>query len=300
MSTVVVLGGGNSPEREVSLRSAKSVATALETAGFRVAQLDPANADLSGIPRDDVIVFPILHGAGGEDGIIQQELESLGLPYLGSDSQASAICFDKGKTRLAMKEAGLPIARGDVVTADTYPNNPLALEPHVLKVTTGGSSIGTYIVKDPDAIDQAKVDEIFQLGSEAVIEQLVMGVEITVPVLGKRALPVIEIRPPADAEFDYENKYNGATAELCPPESIDQATQQRAQTLAEQTQQALGCRHLSRTDMIVRPNGEFILLEINTMPGMTDQSLYPKAAAVAGLSMPQLMKLFVSMVEETE
>ncbi len=294
---VVVLGGGDSPEREVSLRSAQAVSAALRQAGHQVLELDPKDEDfISHIPKGS-IVFPILHGKNGEDGVVQAMLEAADLPYLGSGVEVSKTCFDKAKTRQAFADAFLPIARGDSVTEISYVTHPLALGPHVLKVNQGGSSIGTLLVHDPHAISAQQVKEIFILDKEAVIEELVEGVEITVPILDGKALPVIEIQPPQNEEFDYLNKYNGKSKELCPPVSIDSITQKQAQAYAEQAHQMLGCRHLSRVDIIVRPDNSMVLLEINTLPGMTDQSLYPTSAKAGGYSFPQLMDEFVQLVK---
>lgn len=296
---IVVLGGGNSSEREVSLRSASAVAKALRQAGHEVIELDPSKGlnALNGL-TNDVIVFPILHGAGGEDGAIQQELESRGLPYLGSGVEASRLCFDKYLARQKLLEAGVSIAKGDSVTSETYPNNPLTKAPHVLKVQRGGSSIGTYIVRDPSNIDEQKVAEVFSLDDHAIIEELIIGPEITVPILDTKALPVIEIVPPEAEEFNYENKYNGKSQEICPAVSIDKPKQEEAQRLAEKVHKVLGCRHLSRIDIMVRQNGELVVLEANTMPGMTEQSLYPLSAKTAGIYMPELVNIFVDLVTE--
>lgn len=295
---ILVLGGGNSPERDVSLRSAQAVADALEAAGFTVDRYDPTDGFgfLDSVSKD-TIIFPILHGAEGEDGVIQAEMEKRGLAFLGTKSKESYDCFDKELTRQRLRSAGLPVADGASINAEQYRSHPIIRIPHVLKVQRGGSSIGTYVVHNPEMIDWSKVDYGFSLDSQAIIEELVEGVEITVPVLDGRALPVIEIRPPEHGEFDYENKYNGKTAEICPAESIGEDAQKIAQSLAEKVHQTMGCRHLSRTDIIVRPNGEMVILEINTMPGMTNQSLFPLAARVAGMPMPELMRKFVSLVQ---
>lgn len=294
---VAVLGGGKSPEREVSLRSASAVAKALRQAGYEVIELDPSNGpDVLNSLTNDTIVFPILHGAGGEDGSIQQELESRGLQYLGSGAEASRLCFDKNLARQKLLEAGVPMAIGDSVTSETYPNNPLTKAPHVLKVQRGGSSIGTYIVRDPSNIDEQKVAEVFSLDENAIIEELVVGPEITVPILNTKALPVIEIVPPEAEEFNYDNKYNGKSQEICPAVSIDKSKQEEAQHLAEKVHKVLGCRHLSRIDIMCRKNGEMVVLEANTMPGMTVQSLYPLSAKTAGISMPELVNIFVDLV----
>jgi D-alanine-D-alanine ligase len=295
---ILVLGGGNSPEREVSLRSAAAVNKALEEAGFSTKQADLKDGfscldDLA----TGTIVFPILHGAEGEDGIVQAEMEKRGLPFLGSGSKVSVVCFDKNVSRERLHQAGIPIPNGAKVTAGSYKNNPLAAKPHALKVARGGSSIGTYLVRDPSSIDQQKVAEVFELDTQAVIEELIIGTEITVPILDGKALPVIEIRPPVDGEFDYENKYNGKTAEICPAESIDESAQKAAQELSEKVNTLFGCRHLSRVDIMVRQDGTMAVLEDNTMPGLTDQSLYPKSAKVAGLPMPELVTKFVELVK---
>jgi D-alanine--D-alanine ligase len=188
------------------------------------------------------------------------------------------------------------VAPAALVDRQTYRSAPLAAAPHVLKVNHGGSSIGTLIVRDVQAVAQADIDALFDLENQAVLEKLIEGDEITVPILDKVALPVIEIRPPADGEFDYENKYNGRSAEICPPESISLDIQKKAQKLAEQVHKIMDCRHLSRVDIMIDKSGNLFVLEINTMPGMTGQSLYPKSAAVAGLDMPQLIKQFVGLV----
>lgn len=295
---VLVLGGGGSTERDVSLRSAAAVAAALKQAGYSVQQADPrdGNAIFDSI-SPDTIVFPILHGTGGEDGEIQAEIEAHNLPYLGSTVETSQLCFDKNQTRAVLQQAGIPIAEGGLVTKDTYSQHRLARAPHALKVTRGGSSIGTYLVYDPAQIDQSRIDEVFKLDSQAVIEQLIQGTEITVPIFDNKALPVIEIVPPDGQEFDYENKYNGKTQDICPPVSVDGVLQQRAQAIAEETHKVLGARHLSRVDIMVDKSGGLYVLELNTMPGMTNQSLYPVAAGVAGMTMPELVKRFVELVK---
>lgn len=296
---IVVLGGGNSTEREISLQSAEAVAKALGQAGYDVVQLDTKN----GFSQLDelavgTIVFPILHGQGGEDGVIQTELEKRNLFYLGTKSEASAVCFDKWLTLEKLEKADIPIAKGALVSRENYKSHELAKAPHVLKVARGGSSIGTYIVRDPNDIDDQKIQEVFDLDDKAVIEELIEGVEITVPVLDKTALPVIEIRPPENKEFDYEHKYDGSTQELCPPESVDETIQVKAQRLSEQVHKVLEARHLSRIDMMVRNNGDLVVLELNTMPGMTDKSLYPKSARVDGMTMVDLVKSFVDLVSK--
>ena len=295
---IIILGGGDSPEREVSLRSAASVAEAAKEAGYSVETIDPKYEfeKLDDIAKD-AIVLPILHGANGEDGVIQQELEKRRLAYLGSDSKSSADCFDKWRTRQILEAGGLPMPLAVLATKESYGREPMSKQPHILKVVHGGSSIGTLKVASPDPLRNPKIDGVFKLEKQAVIEELIEGSEITVPILDQSALPVIEIIPPKNEEFDYRNKYNGRTEEICPPKNVSEAVQKQAQELAEKVHELMGCRHLSRVDMMVDNNNKLYILEINTIPGLTDQSLYPRSAATAGLPMPQLVQKFVAMVE---
>lgn len=294
---ILVLGGGDSPEREVSLRSAKAVADAARQGGFEVIEADPA-AGL-GILDDlsDTIVFPILHGQNGEDGVIQKELEDRGLPFLGSSSAVSACCFDKWRTRLKLTAAGVPMPEAALVDEKSYLSHPLNKVHHVLKIVHGGSSIGTLMVRQNEKRDEQAISGIFAMEDKAVLEELIEGTEITVPVLDGQSLPVIEIIPPADEEFDYDNKYNGRTQEIVPAGSVEAQLQKQAQGLAEKVNGLMGARHLSRVDMMIDKQGNLFVLEINTMPGMTAGSLYPKAAAAAGMPMPELVKRFVNLVE---
>lgn len=296
--TIVILGGGASTEREVSLRSADAIQRALKTAGYHTLMLDPAKqlAELDTMDPSKCYILPILHGLGGEDGTIQRTLDKKGYSYLGSNAKSSALAFDKHLTRQVLVEHNLPIAAGEKVTAKSYKNSALYNQPHVLKSCHGGSSIGTYICKNPMNIDKEAVQSVFEISDSAVIEELVEGIEVTVAILGDRALPVIEIIPPANGDFDYLNKYNGMTQEICPPEHVSLEKQAELQELAVQVHRVLGCRHLSRVDMIIKPDGKPIILEINTIPGMTDQSLYPKAALQAGITFPDLVDRFVHML----
>ena len=294
---VIVLGGGDSPEREISLRSAKYIAKAARDAGFDVEEYDPSKGltYIVKVPKS-TLVLPILHGINGEDGVIQAVLEEHNLPYLGSNSTSSAACFDKWKTREVLKATNLPMTKGALVTKNTYASHFLSKRPHVLKVRRGGSSIGTLIVRDIAKRDMGEIDKIFTIDSEALIEELIEGPELTIPILDQSALPVIEIVPPEGKEFDYENKYNGLTQEICPPINVSMDIQKEAQVLAEKVHKVMNCRHLSRVDIMADKNDSLFVLEINTIPGLTDQSLYPKSAAAAGIDMPSLVKKFVDMV----
>ncbi len=295
---ILVLGGGTSNEREVSLRSAKAVAIAARRAGFDVMEADhhdePLILDKIG---SDTIVFPILHGAYGEDGGIQTELEKRQLPFLGSASAASAKCWDKWQSLNTIRAAGVPIARSQLVDRENFKDSPLVKNPYVLKVRRGGSSIGVLVARNAQSIKNDEIAAIFNMEEPAILEEFVPGIEITVAILDDQPLPVVEIHPPQGKEFDYENKYNGQSQELSPPPNVSKEGQKKAQDLAIAAHKALGCRHLSRTDMIVKDDGGVFVFDVNTMPGLTDQSLYPKAAAVADMTMPQLVTKFAELVE---
>jgi D-alanine-D-alanine ligase len=294
MSLIAVLAGGDSPEREVSLRSGAAVARALEAAGHSVRMFDPAHEKLETLTGCDV-VFPVLHGAGGEDGSIQNELEALNLAYVGSGVAASELCFDKDLYRQKVIAGGFSMPHGAVIRYQDYLQSPLSKVKHVLKPVTGGSSIDTIIVRDMSSTPQDSIKEVFERYPTMLVEELIEGIEMTVGVLGDTVLPIIEIIPPADGEFDYENKYNGATREVVPPENITPAIQEAAKDMALQVHKLTGCRDFSRTDIMCDKNGNLFLLETNTIPGMTDQSLFPKMAAAAGISMSELCDRLVQM-----
>lgn len=294
---ILVLGGGDSPEREISLLSSAAVAKALKKAGFEVSQKDPKDG-LNFIKdiRSNTIVFPILHGVGGEDGEVQKELEKHKIPFLGSGSESSRNCFDKWLTRQILEQNDILMAPASYVSHAEYLEHEMASRPHVLKTIDGGSSIGTYIVRNPSDASSSEIKNIFANTEKAIVEELAEGIEITVPILDKKALPVIEIKPPQNEEFDYENKYNGATQEICPPQNVNETKQKQVQEISEKVHRVMQCRHFSRVDLIIRPDGSMVVLEINTIPGMTDQSLFPLSAKQYGLNMPDLMKQFVNLV----
>lgn len=294
----IVLEGGISPEHDVSKRSAAAVSRALTELGHTVQSLDPKE-----IPLHEIIntakksdgVFPILHGVGGEDGTIQAALEAAHIPYFGPSELACKNTFDKVVFKKILEAHGLPTPSWSTVTAQTLLEEPLTAKPFVLKPITGGSSIDTFIIREIP-FDPAPLLEALNHYGTMLIEELIAGDEITVGILGGTALPVIEIIPPQDSEFDYENKYNGATRELCPPENISNDIQNRAQELALEVHNITNCRHLSRTDMMINTAGDIFIIDTNTIPGLTDQSLFPKAAKEAGYSWNQLVEYFTKLL----
>jgi D-alanine-D-alanine ligase len=268
--------------------------------GHEVAYLDTkgrADDEIVAAARKAEVVLPILHGKGGEDGSIQRLLDEAGRPYLGSGAVASETCFDKALLKRLMEQNDILTPRSEMVTAASFQRSDLIRAPFVLKPVDGGSSLDTLIVRALP-FDASRVHELFKHYDRMLLEELIEGVEITVPVLGDEALPVIEIVPPQGREFDYDNKYNGETAEICPPQHVSAEAQTRAQRLAEQMHRLAGARHLSRTDMMLTAAGELYVLETNTMPGLTGQSLYPKSAAVAGLPWARLVARLIELAAD--
>ena len=296
------MAGGNSPEREISLRSGVAVAAALQKSGYEVIKADPAGSLQKLLPdlKSVDVVFPALHGAGGEDGQLQLFLERHNVKFIGSGNLASKLCFNKHSYDQLLVKNGILTPRTELVTADEFADAPLADKPFILKPNDGGSSIDNIIVRDASHKDEAAIRGAFDQYPKLLLQELISGVEITVGVLGTASLPVIEIVPPQDQEFDYKNKYNGATREICPPEHVSEAQQVEAQKLAKRIHELCGCRDLSRTDIIIGEGGKLYVLETNTIPGLTDQSLLPKAAAAAGIDMPALCDRLVKAALERQ
>lgn len=300
--TIAVIQGGPSSEAEVSRASAKSVARALEASGHRVLRLE-LDAYLAESLRTNGVelAFPVSHGAVGEDGSLQGLLECLDLPYVGSNVLASALAMNKRTAKVMFAEAGLPIARGlSLPRGDAKHSAELALkelgEKVVVKPCSSGSAIGVTRFDDgASAADLAKaIEEGWTLDSVVLVEKFAPGREGTCGVLdlhGKdpRALPPTEIKAAQDAFYTYQARYApGRSEHLCPP-PWDEAVVRRVQEVAVAAHRALGCRDLCRVDFVVgdRPE-DVVLLEVNTMPGFTDTSLYPEAAGIAGIPMPEL------------
>lgn len=293
MSSVLVLAGGSSEERDVSLRSGKAVAEALRAKQYDVTELDPADNLSDEQLKSADVVFPVLHGAGGEDGILQKRLEDLGISFVGSGSASSTLCFDKWRYKELLQKNDFPTSSGELVDKTSVWESAFLKKPFVLKPYDGGSSIDNYICRDISTLDRSKIEDIFTRHPTMLLEELIQGDEITLSVLGDKALPAIEIIPPPSGEFDYDNKYNGQSQELCPPVHVSEAIQQKARAMAEKIHALCSCRDFSRTDMMIDANGSLFVLETNTIPGMTNQSLFPKAAATGGVPMEDLVDRLV-------
>ncbi len=300
MASVIVLAGGVSDERKVSLRSGEAVSDALKEADHVVSILDPAEGldeQLTSLQLADVI-FPALHGKGGEDGTVQRFLEDHSLRYVGSDAEASEKCYFKDRYPELLASQGVQIPDAQLVNYDEFKESPLAQAPYVLKPNDGGSSIDTFVVRDPAVANAPLIEQAFSRHDKLLLQKLISGQEITVSILLDEVLPVIEIVPPNGQEFNYENKYNGATRELCPPVSVPADVQKAAQKLALSVHRAMGCRDLSRSDFMIGVDGTLFLIDINTIPGLTPQSLLPKAAAVAGYDMPKVCDCLVNTAQQ--
>jgi D-alanine-D-alanine ligase len=292
---ITVMLGGPSAEREVSLRSGAAVAQALRSLGHEVRELDPKDKGWS-LPPATAVVFLALHGTYGEDGGVQRRLDELQVPYTGCGAEASRLAFDKVFTKERCVAAGVPTAWYAVF------NSPEAAwpagwqPPVVVKPVRQGSSVGLRFVHSL-AEWQPALAEALRYDTEALVEEQIEGRECTVGILADAPLPVVEIRPHQGA-YDYHNKYTvGATEYICPA-ALDADTTVRVQTAALKAFHAIGERDYARVDVMVRPDGAPIVLEVNTLPGMTETSLLPKAAAAAGLSYAQLCQKMVELAWE--
>jgi D-alanine-D-alanine ligase len=296
---ILVLSGGISNEREVSLRSGANIVNALKQTTHKFIVADPSSKDfnLEKAAIDCDMVLPILHGKGGEDGIIQKQLERLNIPYLGSDYRSCDLTFNKVKFKEKIAQHGFLTPNWHIVNQQAFQASELRHKPFVLKPIEGGSSIDTHIVHNPAHIS-FDVDKIFSNYDELLLEELIMGQEVTVAMLDKQPLPIILIIPPNGEEFDYENKYNGKSQEIVAPSEVAIEKQQEAQSITAKIHELVGCRHLSRTDIIISADGLMYVLETNTMPGLTEQSLFPKAAQQAGLGIEKLIEKFLSLVHD--
>lgn len=289
---VAVMLGGPSAEREVSLRSGAGVVKALRSLGHHVTEIDPKDQTFM-LPKKTDVVFLALHGTYGEDGMVQQQLEKLGVPYTGCDSETSRIAFDKVLTKQRCVDAGIPTAKFVVVESDKTPW-PMGWQPPlVVKPVRQGSSVGLQFV-DRVADWSKALREAFRYDSQLLAEEKINGRETTVGILADESLPVVEVRPKAGG-YDYRNKYTAGNTDYFCPAEFDAKTTHAIQEAALGAFRAIGGRDYARVDVMVRPTGEPIVLEVNTLPGMTETSLLPKAAAAAGIDYAQLCQKMIDL-----
>jgi D-alanine-D-alanine ligase len=289
---VAVMLGGTSAEREVSLRSGAAVLTALQKQGVDAHAFDPKEQPLSALTTAGFDrVFIVLHGRGGEDGTMQGALQLLGLPYTGSSVLGSALAMDKIRCKYLFQARGLPTADFVVAEAGKSLNYQDILQQLAGKVmvkpANEGSSIGMSAASTVTELGQA-LAEAAKYDSEVLVEQWIQGREFTVSVLNGKALPIVEMRTPRSF-YDYEAKYqSNSTQYLCPaPLNAEQTAY--LQQIAAEAFSAVGASGWGRVDAMLDEQGNFYLLEVNTVPGMTEKSLVPMAAKAAGLTFEQLV-----------
>ena len=284
---LTVLMGGDSAEREISLKSGSAVADALESAGARVTRLDTATKGWHLDLPIETFVFNLLHGAGGEDGQIQGLLESLGVHYSGSGVLGSALCMDKAKTKLLWQSLELPTPDFEIIDDSSDLTAVIdRLGPVFVKPVSEGSSVGMSKAYDASALECA-LAKAAESGVAVMAEALVEGDEFTVAILRGRALPPIKITPIAEF-YDFEAKYVSGTTQFECPAPLGEEETTVLQTLAIEAFEVTGAEIWGRVDLMRGATG-WQLLEVNTVPGMTEHSLVPKAAIAAGMSFTDLL-----------
>ncbi len=297
---VAVLMGGRSSEREISMKTGGQISQALTDEGYEVKKIDPAIdliKDLNEFQPD--VVFIALHGKYGEDGTIQGLLELLGFPYTGPGVLSSALCMDKVMSKKILCHEGIPTPSFQVLTEELNQEaigdlvKRLGL-PMVVKPSTQGSAIGVSIVRKKDELKQA-INEALKYDRAVLVEEYIDGTELTAAVLGTNApqvLPLIEIIPKADF-YDYNAKYTPGMSRHIIPARVSAEITGKVKELALKTYKAMDCRQLSRVDFMLNSEGEPFVLETNTIPGMTETSLFPEAAKAAGILFAELVSLLV-------
>jgi len=285
---VAVLMGGPGSERKVSLATGAGVSKALRALEIDVVDVDVRDENFP-LPKDVDLGFNCIHGTFGEDGRIQKILEDRGVPYTGDGVEASQIAFDKILSKEKFIEHGVVTPESEVIEADQRPKMSV---PLVVKAARQGSTVGIVIVKDANELDAA-IKEAAKYDRKLLIEKFVSGRELTIGILGDQALPIIEIIPKGGF-YDFNTKYPflnpqaGASAEHVCPAKIDSALTTKIQELALRAFRALGLRVYGRVDGLLSNSGEPYVLEVNTIPGMTETSLLPEAAGVAGINYSEL------------
>ena len=297
---IAVLMGGTSAEREVSLNSGNAVLNALRTQGYDAHPVDPKEVPVLELKQQGFErAFNILHGRGGEDGIIQGALEQIGLPYTGCDVMTSALTMDKMRTKMLWKGFGLPIAEMEIVTKENVTElNPSKIVerlglPLMVKPSREGSSVGLTKVNAVEELTAA-VETALECDDTVLIEEWLSGVEMTVPMLDNQVLPAVQIIP--DGEFyDYHAKYISDNTQYICPAPLSKAREEELHKLAKAAYDAGGCRGWSRIDVMTDSKGEFRLVEVNTTPGMTNHSLFPKSAATVGYTFEKLVEKILEL-----
>lgn len=291
---VLIITGGSSSEREISLMSAKNVKEGLEEKGHQVKLFDfkKGKDKLKKLVKNFDVVFPVIHGKEGEDGTLYALLKKIGIPFVGCEPRSSEIAFDKILFNKFCSKKGISQSRWRIVK--NIGDIKKFGFPSVLKAARGGSSKEVIILLSEKDLKKTLVKKILNLDDKFLVDRYIKGIEITVAVLDGKALPVIEIIPPNKGWFDYKNKYSGETKEIVGAPSLNEKTKRKAQEIALKIHRALKLIPYSRTDMIVL-NGNPLVLEVNPQNGvgMTTESLLPKAAQKIGISFPVLLDKIV-------
>ncbi len=306
---IVVVCGGVSSEREVSLRSGEAVFKALNQAGYKDVSLFDLKRDnfkLLLAEKPDVC-YLALHGEGGEDGCIQGALQLAGIPYTGPGIASSAIAMDKILTKKLLDYSSIPTAKFIEIKKENITNINATIKylidniglPMVLKAPSQGSSIGVVIVNKEEQMSDA-ICEVFKYGDSLLAEEFLDGVEVTLPILGNKSpktLPIIEITSSNDF-YDFQSKYTPGMCEHIIPARISESDAKLINDIGIQTYEAVGCRGLSRIDFIIDKKKGPMVIEVNTIPGMTEMSLFPDSARHAGISFSELVTEIVKLALE--
>ena len=290
---IAVLLGGPGSERAVSLRSGRAVAQALREGGHAIEEIVIDSAEFV-LPDSIDIAFNAIHGTFGEDGTLQTELERRGVPYTGDAPEPNRIAFDKILSKEIFLKAGVTTPRSETIAAGGRPSLTL---PLVVKAPREGSSVGVYICKTEPELESA-LKKVVDYSQEILIEEFIAGEELTVGILGDLALPIILIIP-KDGIYDFTNKYpwlnpGGAAEHYCPAPLAPELTR-KIQALALAAHRSLGLKVYSRVDILLTAEGNPYVLEVNTIPGMTESSLLPEAAAKAGIGMTALCERIIEL-----
>jgi len=292
---IAVLMGGPGSERDVSMATGKGVATALRSLGAEVSEIDVKGADFV-LPAGIELAFLALHGTFGEDGQIQRILEDRGIPYTGEGVSESELAFDKIRSKEAFRQHDVATPYWQIITLGQRPTIPI---PFVIKAPRQGSTVGVHIIRNERAVDAAIADAS-TYDRELLVEKFVAGRELTIGILGEQALPILEIIPKGGF-YDFTNKYpflnpsaGGGAEHVCPAKIPEEQTR-AIQDLALRAHRALGLQVYSRVDIMLSDENEPSVLEVNTIPGMTEASLLPEAAAAAGISYPELCSRIIEL-----
>ncbi|HEY2125376.1 MAG TPA: D-alanine--D-alanine ligase [Chthoniobacterales bacterium] len=292
---IAVLMGGPGSEREVSLATGKGVSKALRSLGMEVTDVDVSDENFA-LPQGVEVAFIAIHGTFGEDGQVQRILEERGIPYTGEGAMESEIAFNKIRSKEKFQEHGITTPAWEVVPVGVRPRMAI---PFVLKAPRQGSTVGIYIIKSEDQIGPA-MKGAAEYDRELLVEEFVPGRELTIGILGDQALPIIEIIPKGGF-YDFANKYpflnpqaGGSARHVCPAD-IEAGLTREIQDLALRAHRALGLQVYSRVDILLPVEGSPTVLEVNTIPGMTEASLLPEAAAAAGIGYVDLCRRIIEL-----